>query len=144
MPPEVPRVPPLGLFTCSSLSLIFLSPYLSPSRVIISRPNSSRKPSQITGSCCEPLILKLPPHTLSIWLSCCFLVVSCFCLSLQLNCKLLKRKRERAISFTPFVPLGSFTPRQELVSARQAYRSGKTWDMTANSLSLPLLPSFAR
>lgn len=100
---------------------------LSPSRVIFSKPDSSGKPSQITRSFCESLILKLPPCTLSTWLLCCSLVVSCSCLSLHLNCELLKRKRERAIFFTPFVPLGSFTLRQELVSARQPLRhfSGK-------------------
>lgn len=137
---DASRVPPLGLFTCGSLCLIFLSPSLSPSRVFIARPNSSGKPSQITGSCCEPLILKLPPHALSTWLSCCFLVVSCFCLSLQLNCKRLKRKRKSHI-FYSFCTSGLFYPQTGTSKGKAGLQE---WEDLGHDrkLSIPSSPIF--
>lgn len=94
LPPEVSRFPPLGLFTCTYLCSIF-SHSLSPSRAIISKPDSSGKPSQMA----KLQMLKFPPRALSARLLCCFLVASYFLLSLQLNYKLLKRKGQISYSF---------------------------------------------
>lgn len=57
--PQIPTTAPWHM-QFPLLFLSFLSHCLSPSRPIISRPNSSRKPSRITGAYSEPPALKFP------------------------------------------------------------------------------------
>lgn len=101
--PDASRNPqiPVCIFAHAvpSAVLIVLSHSLLSSRPIISRPNSSRKPSWITRAYSELPILKLPPRALFTGLFCCFLVTPHFFLSFQLNCKLLKRKGHIFYSF---------------------------------------------
>lgn len=68
-------------YTVPPAVLVFLSHSLSPSRPVISRFSSSRKPSQMARPLLNSRFGNFPPC--AAWLLCCFLLSSYFLLALQ-------------------------------------------------------------